>query len=196
MKIRVKQLMILFAIGISISIFVSCFSTEHYLIKDFEFYGTELTNLNETKDENKVFRNVDDTLRNRLYFRISAFGEYQYGYLNNISLVDNCFATSVPEVLDNDIILEEIELRLDSDIYFESEIIEKGTDLWNHPKLKNYKWFYKSNSYGVSYYAVIGFTDSFYDKINIPQKDYLIELRCKTSDGQTITKSISLYLKL
>lgn len=191
-----KKLAILFIIGISISILVSCFSTEHYLIKDFEFYGTELTNPNTTKNEDKVFRNVSDTLRNRLFFRIVSYGEYQYGYLNNLSLIDKCYATSVPEVLDNAIVLDELELKLDSEIYFESEIIEKGTDLWQHPKLREYRWFYKSDSYGASYYAVIGFIDSFYDKVYIPQKNYSIELTCKTSDNLMITKSINLYLKL
>jgi len=191
-----KRLKILFSIGVSISIFISCFSTEHHLIKDFQFYGVELINPNEPKDENKVFRNVKDTLRDKLYFQIVAYGEYQYGYLNNISLIDKCYATSVPEVLDNDIILAELELRLSSDIYFESEVIEQGTDLWNHPKLKDYKWFYKINSYGASYHAIIGFTGSFYDKAHIPQKDYMIELTCKTSDGLEIKKQIDLYLKL
>ena len=191
-----KKLLILFIIGISISILVSCFSTEHYLLKDFEFYGVELENPHETNDENKIFGNVSDTLKNKLYFRIVAYGEYQYGYLHNMSLINQCYATSVPEKLDNSILLDEVELKLNSDIYFESEIIEKGTDLWNHPKLKNYKWFYKRDTYGSAFYGIIGFIDSFYDKVVIPQKDYTIELTCKTSDNQVITKSIELYLKL
>jgi len=57
-----KKLVILFVIGVSISILVSCFPTEYYLIKDFELYGVELTNPNEKEDENKVFRNVSYTL--------------------------------------------------------------------------------------------------------------------------------------
>jgi hypothetical protein len=195
-KFSMKKIVIVFIIGISISILVSCFSTQHYLLKDFEFYGTELENPNETKDGNKVFRNVCDTLKNKIIFGIVSYGEYQYGYLDNVSLIEKCYATSVPEVLDNDIILEELELKFDSDIYFESEIIEKGTDLWNHPKLKNYKWFYKRDNTSPSYYAVIGFADDFYNKVHIPQKRYLIELTCKTSDSQIITKSIDLYLKI
>jgi len=191
-----KKLIFLFIIGVFISVLVSCFSTEHYLLKDFEFYGAELKNPLETKDENKIFGNVSDTLKNKLYFRIEAYGEYQYGYLHNMSLINQCYATSVPEKLDNSILLDEVELRLNSDIYFESEVIEKGTDLWNHPKLKNYKWFYTRDTYGSEFYGIIGFIDSFYDKVVIPQKDYTIELTCKTSDNQVITKSIKLYLKL
>ncbi|MDL2313257.1 hypothetical protein LJC68_10325 [Bacteroidales bacterium OttesenSCG-928-B11] len=189
-----KKLVILFFIGISISIFVGCFSTEHNLIKDFEFFGIELTNPNEIEDKN--FVSVHDTLRNKLYFRILAHGEYQYGYLNNRSLINQCYATSVPQVLDNTILLDELELRLNSDIYFESEIIEKGTDLWNHPKLKEYKWFSETVKYGITFYGDIGFTGVFYDKVSIPRKDYTVEMTCKTSDNQIITKSIELYLKL
>ena len=192
-----KKLVILFVIGISISILVSCFPTEHYLIKDFEFYGAELKYPESTREENK-FGQVNDTLRNNLYFLIVAKGEFQYSAsLNKISLINQCYATSVPEKLDNTILLDELELRLNSDIYFESEIIEKGTDLWNHPKLKEYKWFHSNEEYSRSvYYGVIGFIDSFYDKVEIPQKDYTIEMTCKTSDNLIITKSIELYLKL
>jgi len=190
-----KKLVILFAIGISISILVACFPTEHYLIKDFNFYGTELKNPHETKDEKKVFENVNDTLRNKLYFGIMAHGVQYKATLNN--LINQCYATSLPVKLDNTILLDELELKLNSDIYFESELIEKGTDLWNHPKLKNYKWFYISdNNYSLKFCGIIGFIDSFYDKVVIPQKDYTIELNCKTSDNQIINKSIELYLKL
>jgi len=193
-----KKLVILLVIGIVISIFVTCFPTEHYLIKDFDFYGAELQNPNETIDENKEFRNVIDTLKNKLYFSIEAHGEFQYtASIDNISLINQCYATSRPVSLDNDILLDELELRLSLDIYFESEVIEKGTDLWNHPKLKDYRWFYKrENKDPTSFYGVIGFIDTFYEKVLIPQKDYSIELICKTSDNHTISKSNKLYLKL
>jgi hypothetical protein len=145
-----------------------------------------------------LFGNVSDTLKNKLYFRIFGVSEWEYtASLNNISLISQCYATSRPKKLDNSILFEELELRLNSDIYFESELIEKGTDLWSHPKLKNYRWFYKYDKYDdVWFSTVIGFIDSFYDKVVIPQKDYTIEIICKTSDNQIITKSIELYLKL
>jgi|GEM_PF-2219828 len=193
-----KKLAILFVIGISISILVSCFPTEYFLIKDFELYGVELKNPNEMKDENKEFRNVSDTLRNKLFFRIFGVSEWEYtASLKSISLISQCYAASRPKKLDNSILFEELELRLNSDIYFDSELIEEGTDLWDHPKLKNYRWFYKyDKNDDVWFSTVIGFIDSFYDKVVIPQKDYTIEITCKTSDNRVITKSIELYLKL
>jgi len=112
-------------------------------------------------------------------------------------LINQCYATSRNKELDNSILFEELELRLNSDIYFESELIEKGTDLWNHPKLKDYRWFYKYDKYRTVWFnTVIGFIDPFYDKAVIPQKDYVIEIICKTSDNRVITKSIELYLKI
>ena len=192
-----KKLVILFIIGISISILVACFKTSYYLIRDFEFYGAELKYPQSTIEENK-YGEVSDTLRNKLYFKIVAIGEYQYtASLNKISLINQCYATSKPQKLNNTILLDELVLKLNSDIYFESEVIEKGTDLWNHPKLKEYKWFYSSERYSSHvYYGVIGFIYSFYDKVVIPQKDYTIEMTCETSDNQVVTKSIELYLKL
>jgi hypothetical protein len=194
-----KKLAILFIIGISISILVSCFPTEYFLIKDFKLYGVELKNPNEMKDENKEFRNVSDTLRNKLFFRVFGVSEWEYtASLKNISLISQCYATSRPKKLDNRILFEELELRLNSDIYFESELIEKGTDLWNHSKLKSYRWFYEYKKYDedVWFSTIIGFIDSFYDKVVVPPKDYTIEITCKTSDNRVITKSIELYLKI
>jgi len=188
-----------FIIGVSFSIFIRCgFKAEHYLIKDFDIFGTELTNPNETIDEKKSIRRVYDTLRNQLLFEIAARVEYQFSaYINNVSLINQCYATSVTAIIDNDILLEELELKLDSDIYFESEIIEKGTDLWSHPKLKEYRWFYhRDHNYVALCRSFIGFTGSFYDKVFIPQKEYTIEITCKTTDNLKISKSIKLYLKL
>jgi hypothetical protein len=190
-----KKVIKIFVIGISVSILASCFSTEHYLIKDFRFYGVEQTNPTEIRDENKMFRNVHDTLRNKLFFRIEAIVEYQYGYLNNLSLIENCYATSVPKEIDNYMILDSLELRLDSDIYFETDTIEKNTNLWSHPKLKNYRWFHISKT-DFGYNAVIGFIDSFYDKVNIPPAEYTIELVCPTSDNQKMAKLIKLFIEL
>ena len=197
LKRSIKLVIFLFVIGISYSIFVGCFS-EHCLIEDFIFYGAVLINPNETIDEKKAFiRITGNTLRNKLFFEIVALGgEHYSANLKNISLISNCYATSVNMILDNDILLEELELKLDSDIYFESEVIEKGTDLWNHPQLKDYKWFYKKNWSSGVFHAYIGFTDSFYDKVQIPQKEYSIEMTCKTSDNKIISKSIKLYLML
>jgi hypothetical protein len=185
----------IFIIGIIFSILTGCFSTEHYLIKDFQFYGAEQINPTEIQDDNKIFRNICDTLKHKLFFRIEAIVEYQYGYLNSLSLIENCYATSVPTKIDNHVILDSLELRLDSDIYFGADTIEKNTDLWNHPKLKNYRWFYifKTNS---GYSAVIGFTDSFYDKISIFPTEYTIELVCPTSDSRKMAKSIKLFIEL
>jgi hypothetical protein len=192
---RIKIIIILFITGTLFSVFVSC-ETEHYLIKDFEFYGVKLINPNETSDEKKVFERVDDTLKNKIFFEIAARGEFQFqSSLKKIGLNDQCYAMSLPTVIDNGILLEELQLKFDSDIYFDSEIIEAGTELWNHPKLKNYRWFYNRHTRS-SIYAYIGFTDSFYDKVQIPQKEYTIEIRCKTTDNLTITKSIKLYLEI
>jgi len=192
-----KKIIILLVVGIVTSIFVTCFPTEHYLITNFEFYGMELENPNEIVSENNKFRYVKDTLKHKLFFKIEANGKVSDIVQNNIFLISQCYAIKRPTSLDNAILLNEMEVKLNSDIYFESEVIEKGTDLWNHPKLINYRWLHEHKSddgHPTSFYAVIGFIDSFYDKVVIPQKNYTIELTCKTTDNRVITKSINLYL--
>lgn len=189
-----KKVLYFCFIGIFLSMLSNC-SPEHFLLKDFDFAGVEWINPNETKDENKKFV-VKDTLNDRLHFRLFAYGEYEYGFLNEVSLIQKSYATSVEKVLDNELLLNELKITLNSDIYFESEVIESGINLWNHPKLEDYKWFYRTKSTGAEYNAIIGFTDALYDKIEIPKKDYVIEITVKTTDGQVMSKSQKIYLNI
>lgn len=189
-----KKVVFFCCIGILLSILSNC-SPEHFLLKDFDFIGVEWSNPNETKDENKKFV-AKDTLSDRLYFRLYAYGKYEYGFLNDISLIQKSYANSFEKVLDNELSLNDLEIRLNSDIYFESEVIESGIDLWNHPKLQEYKWFYRTKTNGAEYNAIIGFTDALYDKIEIPKKDYIIEIKAKTTDGHVMSKSQKIFLNL
>lgn len=183
------------AIAVVISMLSGCFSTEHYLITDFRFWGVEQINPEEINDVNKRFRSVRDTLKHKLFFEIETIMEYQYGYLNNLSLVESCYATTVPQKVDNELILESLELRLDADIYFETDTIFQNTDLWNHPTIKKYRC-YHTYDVNLDSNIVIGFSDSFYDKINIPLNEYTIELVCLTNDNKKMSKSIKLILDL
>jgi hypothetical protein len=180
--------------GIVVSILTGC-PAEHYLIRDFEFYGAEQTDPTEIQDGNKMFRTVNDTLRNKLFFIILAITEDKHVCINNLSLIEKCHATSLGQEIDNDIVFDLIELRLDSDIYFETDTIEKHTDLWNHPKLKNYRWHSEPSKTDIRYRTVIGFADSLYEKIYIPPAEYTIELMCPTSDNRKMTNSIKLFIK-
>ncbi len=82
-----RKILIVILIGFSLSILNSCFSTEHYLIKEIKFFGAELTNPEATADKNKYFTPVYDTLRHQLFFGVFGETEYQYGYLNNAKLI-------------------------------------------------------------------------------------------------------------
>lgn len=190
------KVIIILAVGCILSILISCFSTEHYLIKSIEFEACELTNP-EANDEDFNFTGVNDTMKDRLFFAIKCIYEYQYGFLNNNPLLPSCYATSVPKKMDNYIVMDEIELCFDGDIYFENDTIKAGTNLWNHESIKKYKWedtFYEYG--GVSTRLRIGFTDALYDKLRIPQKNYTIELTCKTNDGLVLVNQIQIYVKI
>ena len=191
-----KTLIILF-IGYSISVLISCFSTEHFLIKSIEFHGAKLTNPEVTNDSEKDFIPVNDTLKDWLYFKVIGLGEYQYGYLNKNFLINSSYATSVPKELDNYLLVDSLELRLDSDIYFENDTIKANTDLWHNPKLLDYKWSLNENNLNdIVYIFNFGFKGEFYDKVRIPKKVYKVELTCKTSDDLTFVEQIYLYLEI
>jgi hypothetical protein len=192
-----KKILIIIFTGFSISVLISCFSTEHFLIKSIDFYGVELTNPEVTNDSEKDFVMISDTLRDKLYFEVIGLGEYQYGYLQKSSFINSCYATSVPKELDNYLIVDSLQLRLDLDIYFEDDTIKANTDLWNHPKLLDYKWSINEDDLNDIVYGFnFGFVGEFYDKVRIPNKDYKIELTCKTSDGLILIKQIELFLKI
>jgi len=190
------KVVILLSIASILSILISCFSTEHYLIKSIECEARELTNPG-ANDDDMNFISVKDTMKDRLFFAIHCIFEYEYGFLKSNPLLPSCYATSVPKKMDNYILMDEIELSLDGDIYFQNDTIVAGTNLWNHASIKEYKWERLGTEYGgVSTRFLIGFTDALYDKLHIPQKDYKIELTCKTNDGLVFVNQIQIYIKI
>lgn len=191
-----RKLLILFSAGFLLSALMSCFSTQHYAIREIDFHGVELTNPTAV-DKNKNFERVTDTLRNVLYFEVSAFGDYQYGHNRNNSFINSAYATSVPKELDNFILIDSLKLKLDSDIYLGEDTITANTDLWNHPLLVDYKWNLEEyDKYDIGYNIKFGFIQSLYENLIIPPKKYMIEVTCKTSDDFTIVEEIELYLKI
>ncbi|MBN8707460.1 MAG: hypothetical protein J0L62_16430 [Bacteroidetes bacterium] len=193
----IKKVIIIIAIGISISLVASCFSTEHYLIKGINFSGVKLTNPEVQADKDKYFVDVFDTLNHRLFFRVIGMVEYQYGYLYGNSFVTSCYATSVPERLDNSILIDSLQLKLNSDIYFENVTIKANTDLWNHPQLKAYRWYFNyTKKNDIDNWFILGFIDSFYDIIRVPNKEYEIEITCKTNDGLIFVERKEVYIQL
>ena len=190
----IRKFIILFSVGFLVSVLISCFSTQHYAIREIDFYGVELKNPT-AADQNKNFERVSDTLQNALYFEVSAFGDYQYGQNRNNSFINRAYATSVPKELDNYILIDSLQLKLDSDIYFGEDTIAANTDLWNHPLFIDYKWdLDQHDKYDIGYSIKFGFVHSLYEDLVIPSKKYLIEVTCKTSDNFIIVEEIELYL--
>lgn len=191
-----QKVVMILSVGCILSILISCFSTEHFLIKSIEFEARKLTNPG-ANDDDMNFISAKDTMKDRLFFAINCIFEHEYGFLKNNPLLPSCYATSVPKKMDNYILMDEIELCLDGDIYFENDTIVAGTNLWNHASIKEYKWERLVDDYGgVGTRFIIGFTDALYDKLRIPHKDYKIELTCKTNDGLVLVNHIHIYVKI
>ncbi|MDR0603002.1 MAG: hypothetical protein LBG80_01695 [Bacteroidales bacterium] len=190
-----KKFVFIIIIGIFVFILDSCFSTEHYVIKNIDVFGVKLLN-NTEEDLNKHFEIIEDTLKNRLGFLIFGKTEYIYGHLP--SLFHECYATTVPKQLDNSIDINSLELILDKDIIFEGNIIKKNTSLWNHPLLKEYQWYYEyPYEYPrLGYSVVIGFNENFYDKVSLSSANYRITISCTTTDSYKLSKTINLFIIL
>lgn len=188
-----KKVLFILITGLFFSFLISCFSTEHYLIKGIRAYAVEAVNPQDPNDEKK-FKAVDK-VNERLYIKIEAEAEYLYGYINSFSLIQNSYATSVPVVLDNDILIDSIQLMIDKDISFGKEVISKNTDLWNHPEVRKYRWYNKSED-GISLDIVIGFTNEFYDSLDIPDGVYNFTIICKTTDNQLLEDNFKIALNL
>ena len=160
-----------------VPLLISCLSTEHGLIKDITFQGLKM-------EEPNFYSIVTDTLKARLLFRVAGKSEYQSGSNNN-PFVNNAAMT-----IDNRLLVDSVQLRLNSDIYVGSDTIKSGTDLWNHHLIKDYKWY---QGPGGSF--IIGFSDDFYQTAKIPNNKYSFELTCKTNDNLSFTKTLELYFK-
>lgn len=192
-----KKIFLLIITGAFISIVISCLPTEHYIITGIRFFGVELTNPEETDNDKKVYTEVTDVIKNRLIFQVWADTEYRYGYLKNSSFISNANASSQPELIDNFIFVDSIELKLNSDIYFKGDTIPANTNLWKYPALSEFRWSHKTEKYNSNlYYFTFGFTDSFYSFDSIPKKDYVIELTCRTSDDRIFVKTTELFIDL
>lgn len=194
-----KSKLIFIAISaIAISILTACFPTDYFTIKNFTLQAVEFRGRKISMDKEQFYTPVSDTLNTNFFLKLSSIAEWEYTAGTGSSFVINqCQATTRPSEMINEVLWDEIELRLDRDIYFDSEIIPKNNDLWKYPALQNYKWTQSfSTNFTLGFSGVIGFIDEFYDKANIPPNDYEIEVTCKTSDGKVLTEKIKLYLKI
>ena len=183
----IKKVAFLFFAGIVISVIVGC--GKHYCyINRIGFYASCQVD----------YRGKTDTIKNELSFAIYA-GTERYTAQNNISLISSAYATQIFYKLENYILTDEMELRFDSDIYFDDNLIEANTDLWNNEFLQDYKWTKSfNNELGKSIKWDVninfGFDNSVFEHLIIPPKWYSIELTCRTSDGQLFVETISVYI--
>jgi len=184
-----KKVAFLFLFGTVISVFLGCGNRLCYINGIFDFYA-----YSKNQNAKKV-----DTLTNELCFEIVAETE---GYIaqNNFSLISSAYAMKVLGRLENYILLDEMELRLNSDIYFKNDTITANTDLLHHELLQNYKWTESTDNEIGQYidrvlYISFGFDNSVFEHLVIPPKWYFVELICHTSDNQKLVTKINVYLE-
>jgi len=184
----IKKVAFLLFAGTVISVIVSCVPHFCY-IYDIRF---------STHNSKTTYGNVTDTLKNELSFEILGKTKY-YTAQNNISLINRANATQIFYRLENYILVDEMELRFDSNIYFDDNVIEANTNLLNNEFLQDYKWISPHNnelgeSIGGWVYILFGFDESVFEYLVIPTKWYSIELTCRTNDGQEFVEKIDVYI--
>ena len=183
----IKKVAFLFFAGIVISVIIGC--------------GNWTCRINGIRFYARNNKGITDTLKNELSFAIDAETQRNTHLAqNNFSLISSAYATQVFYKLENYILTDEMELRFDSDIYFDDNLIEANSDLWNNEFLKDYKSvFSKTNELGKSVedawvYIGFGFDKSVFEHLVIPPKLYSIELTCRTNDGQEFVEKIDVYI--
>ena len=184
---------------LSFAFLVGCFPTDYYKIYDIELTALELSNPEEQDKEKWIFKEADDVFKDRILLGIVPVPELSHvAGIHNVSLVSKCYATSRPSEWDNHILYDKLELKLDHDIYFNSNLIEKGTNLWAHPLIKEYRLIIPqlNNYVWGKPSTVVGFIDSFYDKAVIPEGKYTIKVTCVTDDGLSFVKSVEMNIEL
>ena len=186
----IKKSLFIIILGGLVSILISCFPTEHLLIVGIRFNGVEEIE-SEIVEGNKYFLEILDTMRHKLFFEIEYETEFQY----RASLIkfsfNSLYATTVPEVIDNYIVMDSLELFFDKEVYIGGDTIFAGEDLWNHPQVANYKWTQESDGY-----ATFGFENDFYEKVIFPRQQYIIRLKCYTNDNKHFHEVVEYYLDI
>lgn len=158
-----------------------------------------MSNPEEQDKDEWLYKEVDDIFKDRILLGILTLPEFSHlAGIYDVSLVSKCYATSRNTEWANHILYDMLEIKLNHDIYFDSNLIEKGTDLWAHPLLKQYRLIALTDysRVWVRRPTVVGFVDSFYDKAVIPEGKYTIEVTCVTDDGLSFVKSVDVGIKI
>jgi len=182
---RITILLFVFFLPV-ILFFLSC-KTDHY-----KYTGIKLLAVKE-KSANS-YEEVKDDIIETLTFQVEAITKHVSSSKLLKNFTQPLYAAFDPDdpIFDNQIIYENTQLLLDKDIYYEGELIEKGTDLMAHPSLKDHTWL----KHLPAHKFVIGFDAEFYTNVSISEGEYTITVICHTDDELKLESSITKQIRL
>ena len=190
---RLKKAMVLITLYWGIVLLTSC-REEHFKIIAIEFRGAYIEAVGDEPLHNKY--NCTNEFLNDIIFIISYQTEFiaQAG----IELTNYCYATTLPSVIDNEIVMSSLELTFDDFFTYNNDTIYPNQNILQYEAIRNEIEFSESNMGFCNNGAdlVLDFSDKFIVDSYFQNKIYTVKLMCRTNDEILLESSTEINFNL
>lgn len=173
---------------------VSC-REQHYLITDIRFLGASLDYYGDEPKFNHY--NSTTIFEDDVIFVISYYTDFVAG-LMKIDFVQSCYATSLPRVNDNELLLDTYSITFDRPFVYDNDTIVAGQNIFLVDKIKDEINIFETSMSFESAGAdeVLDFSDDFIEKVKFDSGTYQVTFSCKTSDNLEFIEQIDVEFRL
>jgi len=181
----IRKVTFILFLGFIVSIFSGCpgLFTEHVLIGDISIEGMDYPMDNGENVYNNYY--PTEVFHNSISFLLYYEPEF-YSSIDVINLGQECYATSIALIYDNQILDSTLDLRFSKPFIFNKDTIFANSNLFNI-SLVNREIELITNDYSEK---VILFSDSFHNSTTFDTTEYTVSISCFTDDNRYLQDSV------
>ncbi|CAD0007598.1 MULTISPECIES: hypothetical protein [Flavobacterium] len=176
-----------------------CTPPEHVIINDIEFRSVTI----KERKENHQYNSYVDTsvFKNEIVFAVTE--KIVTVASLNLGLAEKCYATSLPETIYNNSILENtFSLKFNKDFTFRNQVISANQNLFEIKEIKdqisifnNTNSIFNTTDINSVNNKIIEFNSDFINEGVFINEVYEVEFECKTSDNRVFNKKIEVKFR-
>ena len=185
-----KIIFVIFVIFVLMNLGQGC-KPEHDLIIDIDFSAAFV--IDDRDDKRIIYYECTSTINDKLVFVVPYKTKRMVGHIANLGNV--CYATSVPTVIDNELVQNTFKMTFDKEFIYNGNIIPTSTNIFELEFIskeidmyENYKVLCAKNKSLVLDFSDIFFKNSVFDTT----KEYIVTFSCETSDDIVFEKTITI----
>ena len=165
-----------------------CWSSEDYIITGIQFRPSQFDN----SDYVEI-----DTFKTGISFMIKENFELATSLIKNVSLINDCKATSKSYKYNNSIIIDSLNLFFNKDLLYNMDTIKANTNILRNKSISNNS---QINIFeiqrGVPHFLIINFNTEFAHKIKIDLNTCIAYLKATTTDNMTFIDSTKIIIDM